>query len=177
MLSYAVPNDIMTWTCDIAGGSILACLGPQNSPTYACGVDQCRLHVFMQIRRIDANSVRISLGPADTASPAAVASAFSTFNTLILTRRDAVPAAPQDMQLVLAQNDVSLSWQAVADSTYEVLRKSAPTDAFAVIGTTANPSYVDSVTADATYWYRVRAINTNGTSTGSNVRKVLVQVQ
>jgi len=61
---------------------------------------------------------------------------------------------------------VSLTWNASADTIlYRILRRGIGDDAFAVVGTSYQPSYVDTnVTAGDTYGYQVVAVNNSGDS-------------
>jgi hypothetical protein len=70
---------------------------------------------------------------------------------------------------------VSLIWEA-GDSTqanYDVQRKNTAEGTFASIATPTDTNYTDTTIAwNNTYWYRVFAINADGTSYGSNVKKI-----
>ena len=57
-----------------------------------------------------------------------------------------------------------------------MLRWIAAEDTYTSITTSTAETYVDATaTAGKTYWYRAFAINTNGTSIGSNVISVVAQ--
>lgn len=77
-----------------------------------------------------------------------------------------------------AAGTVTLSWSAgdATEDSYDVQRKSSATGEYSVIGVPTLESYVDStVIAGTTYWYRIYAKNTNGTSIGSNVISVVAK--
>ena len=66
---------------------------------------------------------------------------------------------------------VSLAWNASAGAIlYQILRRGIGDDDFIVIGTSYQPSYIDTaVTAGDTYGYRIVAVNNSGASTPSRV--------
>lgn len=70
---------------------------------------------------------------------------------------------------------VNLSWTDVpGETSYRVMRKDSLAGSFAQVGTTTagDIDYTDTVSTAGTYWYRVRAVNANGDSLGSNVIQV-----
>lgn len=67
---------------------------------------------------------------------------------------------------------VTLSWTEgdATETNYDIQRKTSAEGTYASVGMPVPESFVDStVTTGTTYWYRVFAINSNGTSLGSNV--------
>ena len=71
-----------------------------------------------------------------------------------------------------ATDSVTLTWTEgdATEINYDVKRKDSAEGTYTSIGTPTVETYVDATaTAGKTYWYRVFAINTNGTSLGSNV--------
>lgn len=96
----------------------------------------------------------------------------------ILTRVGTTPAIPTRLSSTSTGLTVSLSWtDASGDETsFKVFRKDTLSGAYAQVGTApaGATGYVDVVPGAGTYWYRVRASNTNGDSLGSNVTKVTV---
>lgn len=89
-------------------------------------------------------------------------------------KKDRPPLAVTSLSSAVNSNNIALSWTAPSDATsHEVHRKTTATGTFASIGNATSNSYEDSqVTSGSTYWYRVFAKNTNGTSTGSSIVKV-----
>lgn len=84
-----------------------------------------------------------------------------------------VPTAPQALTAVAGSTYVALSWVAPASdggasvTNYSVLR-STTSGAETHLAFTGNPSYTDSaVSAGTTYWYVVKALNSQGTSAAS----------
>ena len=70
---------------------------------------------------------------------------------------------------------VTLSWAAGdnTDVNFDIKRKDSSEGTFTSLGTTTESSYVDTtVVTGKTYWFRIFAINENGTSLGSNVIKI-----
>jgi len=77
-----------------------------------------------------------------------------------------------------AAGTIALTWTAgdTSEESYDVQRKSSATGAYASIGVPTTESFTDStVIAATTYWYRIFAKNTNGTSIGSNVISVVAK--
>ena len=77
-----------------------------------------------------------------------------------------------------AAGTIALTWTAgdTSEESYDVQRKSSATGTYASIGVPTTESFTDStVVAATTYWYRIFAKNTNGTSIGSNVISVVAK--
>ena len=85
------------------------------------------------------------------------------------------PLAPTSLSVTQtsgATDSVTLTWTEgdATEINYDVKRKDSAEGTYTSIGTPTVETYVDATaTAGKTYWYRVFAINTNGTSLGSNV--------
>ena len=78
----------------------------------------------------------------------------------------------------VTSGSVALTWTAgdATEDSYDVQRKSSATGTYTSIGLPTTESYTDTTgVATTTYWYRVFAKNTNGTSIGSNVISVVAQ--
>jgi hypothetical protein len=72
---------------------------------------------------------------------------------------------------------VTLSWTEgdATETSYGIQRKASAEGTYASVGTTTTESFIDnSVTVGTTYWYRIFAINANGTSLGSNVINIVL---
>lgn len=103
-----------------------------------------------------------------------LASGSGSFVSFTLDKMDLAPEAPSKLELTVSSNSISQAWTASTGATsYDVHRKTTATGTFSSIGTPSTVSYVDSdVTAGGTYWYRVFAKSSDGTSLGSSVVKV-----
>ena len=98
-----------------------------------------------------------SLAPIHTSGAEANGSASLTFKETIAVGSSA---------------SVTLTWTAGDDTeiNYDVKRKDSAEGTYTSVGIPTGESYVDTtVVTGKTYWYRVFAINTNGTSLGTNV--------
>ena len=88
------------------------------------------------------------------------------------------PLAPSSLSATVSQGAILLSWSA-GDNTeisYDIQRKSSATGEYSSISLPTTESYTDSTgIRTVTYWYRVFAKNTYGTSMGSNVISVVAQ--
>ena len=99
----------------------------------------------------------------------------------VCNKTDIPPDAPLNLYVTLAaisgstNKKASLIWDA-GDSTqanYDVQRKNTVDGTFTSIATPTDTNYADTtVTWNNTYWYRVFAVNADGTSYGSNVKKI-----
>jgi len=79
------------------------------------------------------------------------------------------PAVPTNLQAVLGNNQVVLSWVASIGATgYNVYRSMSSSGPFALLSTTTDHAYTDIAAVNgATYYYEVSASNTIGTSANS----------
>ena len=103
------------------------------------------------------------------------ATGSSSFNIIQLDKNSLPPKAPEELSITLSSGKTSLSWTAgdTSETGYDVQRKSSSDGNFASIGTPSSESYEDSTIAIGnSYWYRVFAKNSNGTSVGSNVIQI-----
>ena len=179
-LSYVLPNEGIDWYCDIVGGQLLVCLGP-DSITYdasrGCRSDSCRLHVVMEVSRLHQNHIQLQTGPIDTNAFGNAASNFAIFNLIDLVRNTQLPV-PQKLRLQVESGIVRLIWESEGqfDGVFEILRKDHLESEFIVIGETANQEYVDEeIESAGRYWYRVRTKLSDQAGLGSNVRFVSVE--
>lgn len=102
-------------------------------------------------------------------------------SVIICNKTDIAPDAPLNLFVSLTSTQgtnnkkASLVWEA-GDSTqnnYDVQRKNTVDGTFTSIATPTDTNYTDTaITWNNTYWYRVFAINADGTSYGSNVKKI-----
>jgi hypothetical protein len=95
----------------------------------------------------------------------------TTSNTVVVcTSTVQPPSAPIDLTATVASNGVSLAWTANGGnpSSYSVLKKS--NGSYSSIATATSPSYTDT-TGIAGDLYRIKAINSDGTSLASTAAK------
>ena len=179
-LSYVLPNESLDWYCDVVGGQVLVCVGPE-SITYdgsrGCGSESCRLHVVMEVSRLHQNHIQLKTGPIDTNEFGSAASNFALFNLIDLVRNTQLPV-PQKLRLQIEANMVKLAWESEGrfQGVFEILRKDDLEGEFLVIGETAIQEYVDEeIESTRPYWYRVRTKLGTQVGVGSNVRFAVVE--
>jgi fibronectin type 3 domain-containing protein len=73
------------------------------------------------------------------------------------------PSAPTNGSASVMDAKVTVSWSAVlgADS-YNVYRSGSQAGTYAKVGTSAEPSYTETVAAVGTYWYTISAVSADG---------------
>ena len=107
-----------------------------------------------------------------------MASGSASYNIIRLDKKALPPAAPTSLAATVTSGSVDLTWTAgdATEDSYDVQRKSSATGNYLSIGLPTSESFEDTTVITAnTYWYRVFAKNTNGTSIGSNVISVVAQ--
>ena len=99
----------------------------------------------------------------------------------VCNKTEGPPDAPLNLYVTLAaiygstNKKASLIWEAGdnTQSNYDVQRKNTADGTFASIATPTDTNYTDTTIAwNNSYWYRVFAVNADGTSYGSNVKKI-----
>ncbi|WP_045573854.1 fibronectin type III domain-containing protein, partial [Desulfosporosinus sp. I2] len=88
-------------------------------------------------------------------------------NTLALS----TPLAPTNLTATVSStNQINLTWNPASYATgYYVYRSTSPTGTYSIIATPQTTSYIDSsLSLNTTYYYKVRAINSVGTSSESS---------
>ena len=102
------------------------------------------------------------------------ASASGSFNIIRLDKKNLAPNPPTALTASLSSGTVSLSWTASEGgaTSYTIKAKTSATGTYSDV-TTGNTSttYSDSLST-GTKWYRIFAVNSDGTSIGSNVVSV-----
>ena len=98
----------------------------------------------------------------------------TNYNIVRLDRKAAAPEPPSTLKATIEASSVSLSWTAgdEAETSYSIQSKDAADGTFTELNTSNSESFTDTLAAGITRWYRVFAVNANGTSLGSNVVKV-----
>ena len=106
------------------------------------------------------------------------ASGSQSYVSIRLDKQALPPAAPTSLAATVSSGSIALTWTAgdATEDSYDVQRKSSATGTYTSIGLPTTESFTDTTgVATTTYWYRVFAKNTNGTSIGSNVISVVAQ--
>jgi fibronectin type 3 domain-containing protein len=96
---------------------------------------------------------------ANVVSMGGFESALSTPTAVAVTP----PAAPTDVSASAADAQVTVSWTAVTGaSSYNVYRSDSQTGTYTKVGTPTTTSYVDTVAAPGTYYYKASAVSAGG---------------
>ncbi|MDR1219257.1 MAG: hypothetical protein LBK73_06550 [Treponema sp.] len=73
------------------------------------------------------------------------------------------PAVPTDMSASAADDQVTVSWDAVdGASSYNVYRADSQTGTYTKVGASTSPPYIETVAATGTYYYAVSAVGASG---------------
>ena len=97
--------------------------------------------------------------------------------TLKCTKKNLAPNIPSSLTYANSSSSITLTWtdnQTEAITGYKVIRKTVVTDNFTTVSTITDNTtrtYADTDVSTGTYWYRVRAYNSNGDGTPSKVVK------
>jgi len=137
----------------------------------ACALDSTitgdqRFGSYFNVQRLSSTRLKLFWGPWRGGG---------LFNVIILDKKVLPPIAPTSLGLTVASSSIDVAWTAgdSVTTSYDIHRKTTAVGTFASVGTASTVSYSDSdVTAGGTYWYRIFAKNTDGTSVGSSVVKV-----
>ena len=100
------------------------------------------------------------------------ANGSSSYNIIRLDKRGLAPNAPTNLAYSrTSDGPYSLSWTAASGtvSSYSIKYKNEVEDDFSELTTTTSNSYTVTAGYGEERWYRVFAVNDNGTSIGSNV--------
>ena len=102
------------------------------------------------------------------------ASGSGSFNVIRLDKNALPPESPSALAATIEDGTVSLTWTANDENviSYSVHSKDAADGTFAELNISTSTSLTDTLADDATRWYRVFAVNADGTSLGSNVIKI-----
>jgi hypothetical protein len=96
---------------------------------------------------------------------------------LICNKQNLVPNTPSSLTYANSSSSITLTWtdnQTEAVTGYKVIRKTVVTDDFTTVSTITDNTtrtYADTDVSTGSYWYRVRAYNSNGDGTPSKVVK------
>ena len=102
------------------------------------------------------------------------ASGSGSFNIIRLDKKNLAPNPPTELSASLSGSSVSLTWTASEGgaASYTVKAKTSATGTYSdVVTNNSGTTYTDTLSS-GTKWYRVFAVNSDGTSVGSNVVSV-----
>ena len=102
------------------------------------------------------------------------ANGSASFNIIRLDKKNLAPNPPTALSASLSGSSVSLSWTASEGgaTSYTVKAKTSATGTYSdVVTNNSGTTYTDTLSS-GTKWYRVFAVNSDGTSIGSNVVSV-----
>ena len=102
------------------------------------------------------------------------ASGSGSFNIIRLDKKNLAPNPPTALSASLSGSSVSLTWTASEGgaTSYTVKAKTSATGTYSdVVTNNSGTTYTDTLSS-GTKWYRVFAVDSNGTSVGSNVVSV-----
>ena len=102
------------------------------------------------------------------------ASGSGSFNIIRLDKKNLAPNPPTALSASLSGSSVSLSWTASEGgaTSYTVKAKTSAIGTYSdVVTNNSGTTYTDTLSS-GTKWYRVFAVNSDGTSLGSNVVSV-----
>ena len=102
------------------------------------------------------------------------ASGSGSFNIIRLDKKNLAPNPPTTLSASLSGSSVSLTWTASEGgaTSYTLKAKTSATGSYSdVVTNNSGTTYTDTLSS-GTKWYRVFAVNSDGTSIGSNVVSV-----
>ncbi len=102
------------------------------------------------------------------------ATGSQSFSTIRLDKKSLAPNPPTALSASLSGSSVSLTWTASEGgaTSYTVKAKTSATGTYSdVVTNNSGTTYTDTLSS-GTKWYRVFAVDSNGTSIGSNVISV-----
>jgi len=154
-----------------------------QSPAFDCTV--ALISNAIKFSSTSGSSCSSNAGIFDISRQSSTCFSMSSINdsSVICNKTDVPPDAPLNFFVSLesipginTDKQASLIWEA-GDSTqsnYDVQRKNTASGTFASIATPTDTNYADTtITWNNTYWYRIFAVNADGTSYGSNVKKII----
>ena len=143
-----------------------------NSP---CGFNYAIVDGRLIVPGVGSSMVSVHIKRiSDTRLLISDSSGTSDFNLIRLDKKNLAPKPPTSLIASLSGGTVSLSWTASEGGaiSYTIKAKTSATGTYSDV-TTGNTSttYSDSLSS-GTKWYRIFAVNSDGTSIGSNVVSV-----
>ena len=158
----------VTLTCNISPAQIMGCKTPFNS-------SPAMINVFYNIKRTSPTQIVLFYGPTQS---------NHYFNHVILDKIDIAPEPPQNLKAINSNGTVSLTWDSPSFESilttegtipigkplsFKLQAKDSSNGIYSDLGTTNTNSFEDTINLGVSRWYRVFAVNENGTSKGSNV--------
>ena len=147
-------------TCSVSSAQIIGCL--MDAQNQSSGD---RIVTFMNVKRTSPTQLVLFWGPR---------TGHYKMNHIILDKQAIPPKPPTALTASLSSGTVSLSWTASEGgaTSYTIKAKTTATGTYSDV-TTGNTSttYSDSLSS-GTKWYRIFAVDSDGTSIGSNVVSV-----
>ena len=139
-------------------------------PRYGSGQSEGDQKANYHLSKISKTSYLFTLGFSDL---------IPTPDSLICDKQNLPPSMPSTFTASVSGKTVSLAWtdSSTDETGFKVLRKDSLTGSYSTVTTTSADatSYIDTVTAAGSYWYRVSAANSNGDSVASKMVKVDVE--
>jgi len=162
---YVVGNSPEALGCYISPAKVIACI--PETPVYP--FDQAK---YLHIERTSPTQLALRTGIDRSAG--AGFPGDNVVNFITLNKRGVPPEPPSTLKATIEAGSVSLSWTAgdETETSYSIQSKDAADGTFTELNTSNSESFTDTLAAGITRWYRVFAVNANGTSLGSNVVKV-----
>jgi len=160
-------NDIQHLTgglshiCQIKASNIIGCVLDDKITTGGGS----RITSFMNIKRTSPSQIVLFWGPDRGGN---------RFSNIILDKQAIAPSPPTSLSASLSGSSVSLTWTASEGgaTSYTVKAKTSATGTYSdVVTNNSGTTYTDTLSS-GTKWYRVFAVNSDGTSVGSNVVSV-----
>ena len=138
-------------------------------PRYGSGQSEGDQKANYHLSKISKTSYLFTLGFSDL---------IPTPDSLICDKQNLPPNRPSSLTFDNSSSSITLTWtdnQTEAVTGYKVIRKTVVTDDYTTVSTntdnTTRTYEDDNVSTGGTYWYRVRAYNSNGDGTPSKVVK------
>lgn len=111
-----------------------------------------------------------------SSNSAGAASGVESTTVTITTPTTTAPNNPASITAVLGTGGITVNWAIVVGATSYTLERQVGSGAFTSVTTTTGTSYVDATPSPGTYVYRVKAINSSGSSSGITTSPVTVSV-
>ena len=151
----------LSHVCQIKASNIIGCLLDAQITQFGGN----RVTSFMNIKRTSPSQIVLFWGPDRGGN---------RFSNIILDKQSLPPKPPTALTASLSSSIVSLSWTASEGgaTSYTIKAKTTASGTYSDVSTgNISTTYSDSLSS-GTKWYRIFAVNSDGTSIGSNVVSV-----